>query len=118
MNDVSVMPSEIKIAVIGFGFMGRTHVSAFSGIPRCRIAAVVDREPQRLARGLADTGNIETGATSFDFDHESVEVFESVERLLGGFEFDLILTRFQSNPGELILADRSRSDLMAVRSAE
>ena len=89
MNDVSVMPSEIKIAVIGFGFMGRTHVSAFSGIPRCRIAAVVDREPQRMARGLADTGNIETGAMSFDFDHESVEIFESVERLLAGFEFDL-----------------------------
>ena len=79
----------VRVAVIGMGFMGRTHLASFSGIPGCRIAAVADRDPDRLTGNPGSGGNIETTGDTPIFDPSEVQVFRTVESLLEGCEFDL-----------------------------
>ncbi len=44
----------LNVAVIGLG-MGRGHLRAYVGDPRCRVVAVCDKDPERIAqRGLAE----------------------------------------------------------------
>lgn len=53
---------DVSLGIIGMGFMGRTHLGAFSKIPGCRILAVADRNPECLQSAPArDAGNIEVG---------------------------------------------------------
>ena len=89
MTRTQEIPRSIRVGVIGLGFMGRTHLASFSRIPGCRLAAVVDRDPGRLTGEAASTGNIDTTAGEFIFDPSEVAVFETVESMLEGCEFDL-----------------------------
>ncbi|MAD20767.1 MAG: hypothetical protein CMJ52_11580 [Planctomycetaceae bacterium] len=79
---------EIGVGVIGLGFMGRTHLESFSRIPACRIAAVVDKNPERLTGESTSGGNLDTGG---DFVSEVSEaaMFRSVESMLADCEVDL-----------------------------
>lgn len=54
----------LNAAVIGLGFMGRTHVAAYAaaaaaGLP-CRLAAVCDGDPARLTGDATASGNLAT----------------------------------------------------------
>ncbi len=54
----------LGVGVIGMGFMGRTHAAAWvaaqaAGYP-CRLAALCDASPERIAAGFAADGNLET----------------------------------------------------------
>ena len=79
----------VRVAVIGMGFMGRTHLASFSRIPNCRLEAVVDRDPGRLTGKPSSSGNIDTTDDAFIFDPSEVPVFQTVESMLAGCEFDL-----------------------------
>lgn len=46
--------SEIRIAIVGAGYMAREHARAFADIPGVRIVGVVGRDPER-ANALAET---------------------------------------------------------------
>lgn len=77
-------PTEIGVAVIGLGFMGRTHVRAYqcarqAGLP-CRLVAVCSDVPEQLA-GLASRGG-NLGPKSGDevlFDPGEVRGYEQAE---------------------------------------
>lgn len=60
--------SEIGIGIVGFGFMGRTHLAAYESARtagwRCRIAGVCD-VPGRVC-STAKAGNLATGAESLE----------------------------------------------------
>lgn len=68
-----------KIAVTGFGFMGRTHVMNILMNPKLELVAVVDKNPDNIRNNLKEsTGNFPTGS----LEEESL----SAINLYAGFE--------------------------------
>lgn len=58
----------MRIAVIGLGFMGSTHLKAWKNIPEARLAAVVSRDEKKLAGDLSGIqGNIGGPGEKMDF---------------------------------------------------
>lgn len=58
----------MNIAVIGLGFMGAVHLKALQRIPRARVVAVVDENPERLTGDLSGIqGNLGRPGERMDF---------------------------------------------------
>ena len=58
----------MRIAVLGLGFMGSTHLKAIKNIPTARLAAVMDADEQRLSGDLsAIQGNLGGPGEKMDF---------------------------------------------------
>lgn len=79
------MSQPVRAAVVGMGFMGKTHAAAYhaaeaQGFP-CKLVAVCDPDPRRLDPAATTAGNIasQTGAA---FDPLRVATTTSVESLL------------------------------------
>jgi len=57
----------VRIGVIGLGFMGRMHLTAYEGIDDAQVVAVADSDPKRAAGDLTGGwGNIEGAAEQLD----------------------------------------------------
>lgn len=68
----------MKIAVIGLGFMGSTHVQAWRQIPDAELAAVASRDPRRLSGDLTGVqGNL--GGQGGKLDFSAVAQYTSAE---------------------------------------
>ena len=71
----------MKIGVVGLGFMGATHLDAWSKVPSFELAAVSSHDDKKLAGDLSGTaGNLERGGQQMDFGpaaryHEAAELF-------------------------------------------
>lgn len=53
-----------KVAVAGFGFMGKTHALHILNNPNLELVAIVDKNPDAVAKGLGPMeGNLSTGFT-------------------------------------------------------
>jgi len=87
---------EIRVGVIGLGFMGATHVSAYQAASKagfaCKLVAVSDPKAHRRAGELGDVGgNIATGgATERAFDPKIVRGYERAAALVADQEIDLV----------------------------
>jgi predicted dehydrogenase len=58
----------MKIAVLGLGFMGSTHLKALQQIPQAELVAVADEDPKRLTGDLGGIqGNVGGPAERMDF---------------------------------------------------
>jgi predicted dehydrogenase len=58
----------MKIGVLGLGFMGATHLKAWSQLPQAELAAVSDGDEQRLGGDLSGVqGNIGEAGAHMDF---------------------------------------------------
>jgi predicted dehydrogenase len=56
-----------KVAVVGFGFMGMTHVLNILKNPKLRLVAIVEKDPDSIAQKIADPGgNFSTGGIDAD----------------------------------------------------
>lgn len=53
----------IRVAVIGFGGMGRMHASQIVAIPGCQLVAIADIDEKKLSSGQAQEINIGAGAS-------------------------------------------------------
>ncbi|HMN95346.1 MAG TPA: Gfo/Idh/MocA family oxidoreductase [Phycisphaerales bacterium] len=85
---------EIRIGVIGLGFMGRTHVAAIdsarrAGLP-CRLVAVCDGDERRRRGESVAAGNLGGGAAERLFDPAAVRGFAEPEALLEDDGVDLV----------------------------
>ncbi|MCA9312233.1 MAG: Gfo/Idh/MocA family oxidoreductase [Phycisphaerales bacterium] len=83
----------LRIGVIGMGFMGTTHARAFrdaeaAGLP-CRLAAVADQSPERLANLDAESGNLAT-ASDRGLDLTGVTMHAGAEALLADDTLDAV----------------------------
>lgn len=77
----------IRIAVVGLGFMGKTHIGAYNQLPNAKITALCDRDPDRVNLTSLDAGgNIETSSGSVDF--SDVPKYTDYDEMLakGGFD--------------------------------
>ena len=79
--------NEIGVGVIGLGFMGRTHITAYKSAAEagyaCRVVAVCDRMEARLSGRVSATGNFETGGEDDQlFDPTRVRGYTDPEGLL------------------------------------
>lgn len=91
MNLAPNKAGELRFAVIGFGFMGRTHAEAFLAIPSCRLVSVVDRKAVLSGDDVGSEGNIDTGASGLVIDRSKIGMFDSVASMLEGPEIDLAI---------------------------
>jgi predicted dehydrogenase len=67
-EDVRNAEAIMKIAVVGLGFMGSTHVQAWRHIPGAELAAVASRDPQRVSGDFTGIqGNLGGQGEKLDF---------------------------------------------------
>ncbi|MBZ0173118.1 MAG: Gfo/Idh/MocA family oxidoreductase [Phycisphaerales bacterium] len=82
----------VGVAVIGLGFMGRTHLRAYRDAGDvCRLAGVFDIDPARLTGNGGEAGNIATGsAEEALFDPAEVFATDSIDALLAREDIDAV----------------------------
>ncbi len=84
----------VGVAVVGMGFMGRTHASAVvsaaaSGVA-CRLVAVADRDAARLT-GRGAGGNLDAGAAADAWRAHGPAVESEIERVLDNPAVDVVV---------------------------
>src|SRR2546423_8647299 len=71
----------MRIAVIGLGFMGSTHVKAWSTLPGAELLAVVSADEKKLAGALSGIkGNL--GGPGEKMDFSQIRKYRTVEAAL------------------------------------
>ncbi len=79
----------MKIAVLGLGYMGSTHVSAWKQLPGVTLAAVMSSDERKLAGDLtAIEGNLGNSGEMLDF--SAVRKHRTVEAALADTEIDAV----------------------------
>jgi predicted dehydrogenase len=79
----------MRVAVLGLGFMGSTHVKAWSSIPDAHLQAVLSNDDTKLAGDLTGVrGNIGEGGGRFDF--SAVGKYRSLDGLLDDPDIDAV----------------------------
>lgn len=72
----------MRIAVLGLGFMGSTHLRALQRIPGVELLAVMDQDEQRLSGDLSSIqGNI--GGPGERFDFSALKRYRTIEEVTG-----------------------------------
>jgi len=77
----------VKVGIIGFGVMGRTHFKAWRGQPGAEIAAVCEANPDVLAK-VSGEGNLEQQAGSINL--EGIPTFTDVGTMLAEANLDAV----------------------------
>jgi len=79
----------MRIAVLGLGFMGSTHLKALKNIPQARLTAVVSGDEKKLAGDLSDIqGNI--GGPGEKMDFSGVKKYRAIADALKDAEIDAV----------------------------
>ena len=76
-----------KVAIIGFGFMGRTHYGAWRKCRGAKVVAVCVTNPRHLAAKVK--GNI-AGAADNSALPKTIRIFDNYEKLLAAGGFDVV----------------------------
>ncbi len=78
-----------RIAIVGLGFMGKTHIGAYSRVERAEIAAICDARQEALHVDLAAPGgNIKTAHAGVDL--AKVEKYTDYDAMLSAGGFDAV----------------------------
>jgi predicted dehydrogenase len=79
----------MRVAVLGLGFMGSTHVEALSRIPGAELAAVYSSDEKKLAGNLSSVGG-NLGPRNGHLDLSGVEKYRDVESALADSAIDAV----------------------------
>jgi len=77
----------IGVGIIGYGFMGRIHASAYLADPRAKIVAISDPNPDRFRIEVVE-GNLE--AQEQVFDPANANLYDSIDDLLADSDVDAV----------------------------
>ena len=78
----------IKVGIIGFGFMGRTHFRCWKALEDVEIAAVCEMNSQ-IAQGLKkESGNIEPTGDAVDL--SAVNIYTDIDEMLDSEKLDAV----------------------------
>jgi predicted dehydrogenase len=79
----------MKVAVLGLGFMGATHLKALKALPDVTVAAVCSDDPRPLSGDLSFIqGNI--GGPGERFDFSNVKTYPNVEPIIADPEIEAV----------------------------
>ena len=79
----------MRVAVLGLGFMGSTHVKAWRQVPDARLVAVMSSDDRKLAGDLTSVqGNLGTSGERVDF--SDLRKYTSIEAALADPQIDAI----------------------------
>ena len=79
----------VRIGVAGLGFMGCVHLQAIARIPGVRLAAVLDRNGQRLSGDLSESGG-NLGIPGLRMDFSGLRRYREFEELLADDQLDAL----------------------------
>lgn len=92
MSEIKQNNPVIRVGVIGFGFMGRTHALAYQSAQRagypCRLVTVADPALQTLNETPETVGNI--GSKDQEFDGTGVTLLRDAQELIERSDIDLV----------------------------
>src|SRR5437773_8909087 len=79
----------MRIAVLGLGFMGSTHLKALKNIPEAELIAVVSSDEQKLTGDLSSIqGNI--GGPGEKMDFSRVRKYRAIDQALGDSDVEAV----------------------------
>ena len=82
---------EVKIGLIGFGFMGTTHWGVYKGIKGARVVALADLDAAKRRGDVSKVvGNIGGGDNSKPIDLTGVAVYDDAMKLIREADVDMI----------------------------
>ena len=70
----------MRVGIVGFGFMGRTHLRVFRGLRGVRVVAICDSDKARLSSAKKAAGNI--GQTETPLGLADVALYTDFEKML------------------------------------
>jgi predicted dehydrogenase len=123
------MSESIGVGVIGMGFMGSTHVSAYEAARRdgypCKVIAVCDQDPQRMKSGTHGGGNLPGGGVEPLLASKQLRIYADVDDILRDKDVQIVsicthtethadLTIRALDAGKHVLVEKP----LAVRSAD
>ena len=97
---------EVKVGLIGFGFMGTTHWSIYNGIKGAKVVAIADVDAAKLKGDISKVvNNISGGDNSKPLDLAGVAVYETADALIANADVDVVdICVPTSSHADLILA--------------
>ncbi|OGV56559.1 MAG: hypothetical protein A2X49_06700 [Lentisphaerae bacterium GWF2_52_8] len=82
---------ELKIGLIGLGFMGTTHFRIYKGLKNARIAGIADIDPAKLSGDISKVvGNIGGGDNSVPLELAGIKTCASGMDLINDPEIDMV----------------------------
>jgi predicted dehydrogenase len=78
----------VRVGIVGFGFMGRTHLNCFRVLRGVRVVSICDSEEARLKGSVKITGNIAGSEVGLDF--SGVALYTDFEKMLAEQELDAV----------------------------
>jgi len=97
----------MKVAIVGFGFMGRMHLRCWQDLPDAEITAICDANTNIAEQAKKAAGNIEGAAETFDL--SGIRLYRDFDRMLSEQKLDAISLTLPS----YLHADYSISALQA-----
>jgi predicted dehydrogenase len=80
----------MRIAVVGLGFMGSTHLQALRKVPEAKLAAVVSDDPRKLEGDLSGISGNLNRASDDKLDFSTIRKYRRVEDALADPEIDAV----------------------------
>lgn len=79
----------VRVAVVGLGFMGKTHIGIYMGLAGAEVTALCDKGADRLELTSLDAGgNIESSSGAVDF--SGVATYTDYDAMLAAGGFDAV----------------------------
>jgi len=78
----------LRIGIVGFGFMGRTHYSCWNKVKGARVVAVCDVNPNIVEDTKKAVGNIGDAESNIDF--TGIELYSDFDKMLAVAKLDAV----------------------------
>ena len=78
----------LRIGIVGFGFMGRTHYQCWSKVEAAEVVAVCDTNPNIVEDTKKAVGNI--GDAQSDIDFETLELYTDFDKMFAEAKLDAV----------------------------
>ncbi|MBI9017587.1 MAG: Gfo/Idh/MocA family oxidoreductase [Phycisphaerae bacterium] len=78
----------LKVAIVGMGFMGRTHLRCWNDLDGAEVIAICDTNIDSIKNSKEKVGNIDTGSDAISFD--GIKLYDDFDKLLAAGGFDAI----------------------------
>ncbi len=89
MKEGDTRAMTVTVGIIGMGFMGRMHLSAYQKLSQAKVIAMADIDPDKRAGKGGDAGNL--GDTNFPSDAPAFErIYQSGVELIHDADIDLV----------------------------